>query len=90
MTGERPARHHHFVGGWCYEQGMTNQCRECRDGLEHCHGTVIVHARFGAECTESDCDRPELAHTYRIDCDAIGCACAVTGAATAVVTAVAS
>jgi hypothetical protein len=56
---------------------MTNQCHECRDGLEHCHGTVIHHARFGWECTEPACERPELAHAYRLDCEAIGCRCAV-------------
>jgi hypothetical protein len=59
---------------------MPNPCHECRDGLEHCHGTVILHARFGAECTEPDCTEPELAHTFRLDCDAIGCNCAVTTA----------
>ena len=60
---------------------MTIQCRECRAGLEHCHGTVIVHLVFGPECTEADCTQPELAHAYRIECDAIGCRCAVTTAA---------
>jgi hypothetical protein len=60
---------------------MTIQCRECRAGLEHCHGTVIVHVAFGPECTEVDCTEPELAHAYRLECDAIGCRCAVTTAA---------
>jgi hypothetical protein len=59
---------------------MTNQCHECRDGLEHCHGTVIHHVRFGSECTEPGCERPELMHAYRLDCEAIGCRCAVTTA----------
>jgi len=55
---------------------MGQQCRYCRDGLEHCHGTVIIHAQRGAECTADGCDAPELIeHTLRIDCDAVGCAC---------------
>jgi len=56
---------------------MTNQCHECRDGLEHCHGTVIDHVRFGSECTETGCERSEIAHAYRLHCEAIGCRCAV-------------
>ena len=55
---------------------VTEKCPECRAGLEHCHGTVIVHSLLTAECTEPDCDQPELAHTLRIDCDAVGCVCA--------------
>jgi hypothetical protein len=61
---------------------MTIQCRECRDGLEHCHGTVILHVGFGAECTEPGCERPEVAHAYRLDCEHVGCRCAGTPAVT--------
>ncbi|KUI41020.1 hypothetical protein AU197_00135 [Mycobacterium sp. IS-1590] len=53
------------------------ECRECVAGLEHCHGTVIHHAAYRAECTEPDCVTPEVAHAFVIDCEAIGCACAV-------------
>jgi len=54
---------------------MRMRCRYCRDGLEHCHGTIIIHSQRRAECTD-DCDGPELvAHAVRIDCDAVGCAC---------------
>jgi hypothetical protein len=60
---------------------MSAECRECRAGLDHCHGTIIRHSlgRFWgrSECTEPDCDSPELvAHTFVVDCDAIGCGCA--------------
>lgn len=49
---------------------------------DQCHGTVIIHAGWGSECTEPDCDGLEQAHTYRIDCDAVGCHCtAVTSLA---------
>jgi hypothetical protein len=55
---------------------MSIQCRECRAGLEHCHGTVIQHARHRSECTEDACETPEVLHAFTIDCDAIGCRCA--------------
>ncbi|MBV8965190.1 MAG: hypothetical protein JO191_03330 [Mycobacteriaceae bacterium] len=55
---------------------MSLRCRYCRDGLEHCHGTVIMHAHRRAECTEDDCDGPSyIDHVWRVDCDAVGCTC---------------
>ena len=54
---------------------MSNQCRDCSAGLEHCHGTVIHHAHYRTECTEHGCVTPEVVHAFSIDCDAIGCAC---------------
>jgi hypothetical protein len=54
---------------------MSNQCRECRAGLEHCHGTVIHHTRYRSECTEEGCETAEVVHTFSIDCEAIGCTC---------------
>jgi hypothetical protein len=55
---------------------MDPQCRLCRQGWEHCHGTVIVHALQWAECTAPDCYGPDLVgHELRIDCDAVGCVC---------------
>ncbi|MGB9227276.1 hypothetical protein [Mycobacterium sp.] len=57
---------------------MSAACRDCRAGLEHCHGTVIRHALSRPDCTEPDCDGPELVpHSFVVDCDAVGCACAV-------------
>jgi hypothetical protein len=55
---------------------MDSDCRGCRDGLDHCHGTVIHHALARWECTEDDCVTPEVVHTFVIDCEAIGCGCA--------------
>ena len=59
---------------------MSADCRDCRAGLDHCHGTIICHSqgRFWGrtECTEPDCDSPELLpHAFVVDCDAIGCEC---------------
>ena len=53
-----------------------SDCRECRADLVHCHGTVIHHALSWSECTETDCVTPEVLHTFIVDCEAIGCACA--------------
>jgi hypothetical protein len=61
-------------------ESMTIQCRECRAGLEHCHGTVIHHVRHRAECTEDDCTTPEVVHTFSIDCEAVGCVCGQSAA----------
>jgi len=64
---------------------MSSQCRDCRDGLQHCHGALVHHVRFGQECTEADCTSPEVGHAFSIDCAAIGCSCARSGAVPAVV-----
>jgi hypothetical protein len=55
--------------------GETAECRACRDGLQHCHGTVIRHSGRRAECTEDGCVTPEAMHTFTVDCDSIGCSC---------------
>ncbi len=83
MSARNAARHPRFVLGRCYERAMSIQCRECRAGLEHCHGTVIHHTRFRSECTEDSCVTPEVVHAFRIDCDAIGCTCAAAETLTA-------
>ncbi|WP_137145013.1 hypothetical protein [Mycolicibacterium sp. CR10] len=64
---------------------MTSACRDCRAGLEHCHGALIHHAYRRAECTEDGCATPHGAHTLHIDCIAVGCACdaALPGAVSA-------
>ncbi|MGF2950759.1 hypothetical protein ACOJVP_00145 [Mycobacterium sp. THU-M116] len=56
---------------------MSHECRACRAGLDHCHGTRIRHALHRSECTEADCHDPEtVPHTFVVDCDALGCGCA--------------
>jgi hypothetical protein len=45
--------------------------------MEHCRGTVIHHGAERTECTEPDCDSPDVVHSFSIDCDAIGCTCGV-------------
>lgn len=61
--------------------GQTgNDCRECRAGRPHCHGTLIHHGgrHWGrpVQCTEPECTHPEiLLHSLSIDCASIGCDC---------------
>jgi hypothetical protein len=60
---------------------MSSDCRECRAGLEHCHGTIIFHPCRRAECTEDGCHGPDgIPHAFRIDCEAVGCRCGVVTA----------
>ena len=53
-------------------------CRSCASAVDHCHGTLFVHAVSGAECTEIDCIDPDHArHTFVVDCADLagGCVC---------------
>jgi hypothetical protein len=64
---------------------MSTGCRDCRAGLDHCHGTIIHHALWRSECTEPDCDGPDLLpHTFAVDCNVVGCGCGVESVALAV------
>jgi hypothetical protein len=55
---------------------MSNGCRACRAGLEHCHGTLIDHPRSRPECTEDGCsDSAPVLHAFVVGCDAVGCGC---------------
>ncbi|HEX3778349.1 MAG TPA: hypothetical protein VHX38_01690 [Pseudonocardiaceae bacterium] len=56
-------------------------CAVCRSGLDHCHGTLVVHLDGGfAECTDERCaDLDTPRHASVIDCASIsgGCGCAL-------------
>lgn len=55
---------------------MSTECRECRAGWPHCHGTLIQHWGQPAHCTEDGCSHPEvLLHSLTVDCDVVGCDC---------------
>ena len=61
------------------------ECRDCRAGLDHCHGTIIRHWLHRSECTEEGCTSPELMpHAFVVDCDAVGCECAEVSAPSAI------
>ncbi len=56
-------------------------CSSCDSALDHCHGTLIVHADRKVECTDPDCpDADRSRHTFVVDCHDVagGCGCAVT------------
>lgn len=53
-------------------------CGGCDTGVDHCHGTLIVHVDWSAECTEPDCvDIDRARHTFVVDCADVagGCVC---------------
>ncbi|WP_442789900.1 hypothetical protein [Nocardia sp. CDC160] len=55
------------------------ECALCESALDHCHGTLIVHAAGSVDCTESDCfDTARARHVFVADCADVagGCACA--------------
>lgn len=57
---------------------MSNDCRDCRAGLAHCHGTIIDHPLRVPECSDDTCtDTTPVLHGYAIGCDAVGCGCGV-------------
>ncbi|MFI9383797.1 hypothetical protein [Kutzneria sp. NPDC052558] len=54
------------------------ECGNCTRGLDHCHGTLIVHTTEFTECTEPMCeDLDEVRHLAIVDCSAVdgGCDC---------------
>ncbi|WP_405487968.1 hypothetical protein [Nocardia sp. NBC_00511] len=53
-------------------------CSLCDASLDHCHGTLIVHAYRDPECTDPACAIPDrLCHTWVADCSDVagGCEC---------------
>jgi hypothetical protein len=56
-----------------------SSCSDCRFGVDHCHGTLIVHAERTVECTDADCELGDLMrHAFILDCTALlgGCCAA--------------
>ncbi|SFQ30198.1 hypothetical protein SAMN05421810_10610 [Amycolatopsis arida] len=54
------------------------ECPRCTGGIDHCHGTLVLHADGFVECTDPACpDADEPRHFLTIDCAEIdgGCAC---------------
>jgi hypothetical protein len=44
-------------------------CTDCTAELEHCHGTLIVHADGAVDCTKQDCsDWDPARHSLRLNC----------------------
>ena len=52
------------------------RCSDCRFGVDHCHGTLIVHADRTVECTDADCELGDLLrHAFIVDCTMLGGCC---------------
>jgi hypothetical protein len=48
---------------------LRDECRTCAGGLDHCHGTLVVHVDGALECTEPYCeDTDQVRHGLVIDC----------------------
>lgn len=51
-------------------------CVACARDLDHCHGTLVVHAHGGTECTDPACDDVDQArHDLLVDCAALPSGC---------------
>jgi hypothetical protein len=55
---------------------ISGTCPECRQDLEHCHGTAIEHCDGSADCSEDPgCQLPGEVHLFLIPCAEVGCDC---------------
>jgi hypothetical protein len=54
-------------------------CRSCLSGLDHCHGTLVVHEIGDVDCTETCADLDPVRHRLQLNCADIdgGCPCTV-------------
>ena len=51
-------------------------CRDCREGLEHCHGVLVVHPDGASDCAEErSCGAVLALHEWQVSCDEVGCPC---------------
>ena len=52
-------------------------CPDCAAGLDHCHGTLLLHADGTEECTSPGCRGWWERHDHRLLCDELDrCFCA--------------
>ncbi|MCP2164271.1 hypothetical protein [Goodfellowiella coeruleoviolacea] len=57
---------------------MSVHCPGCRHGVDHCHGTLVVHVDGTLECTDLECLRAEVVrHELVVVCRQVDddCAC---------------
>jgi hypothetical protein len=55
---------------------ISGTCPECRQDLEHCHGTAIEHCDGSADCSDDpNCQLPGELHLFLISCAEVGCDC---------------
>lgn len=56
----------------------ATNCPSCAAALDHCHGTLVLHAGRIAECTDAGCfDFDHARHTFIVECGDLagGCRC---------------
>lgn len=59
-------------------------CPDCGERMDHCHGTLVLHADV-LECTDPGCATAYLAsHTLVVSCGEVGCSSCATAHARAV------
>ena len=59
---------------------ISGTCPECRQDLEHCHGTAIERCDGSADCSDDpDCQVPGEVHLFLITCAEVGCGCGPAG-----------
>ena len=59
-----------------------SSCPDCGLGVDHCHGTLIVHTDRTAECTDAACELADLLrHLFIADCIAVLGGCCVANEA---------
>ncbi|HEY3470552.1 MAG TPA: hypothetical protein VGL47_35830 [Amycolatopsis sp.] len=58
------------------------ECASCDAGIDHCHGTLVVHPEGGfTECTDAACvDADRVRHGLIVDCQALGAGCGCAAA----------
>lgn len=69
---------------------VSTECVLCSRGMDHCHGSLVVHSDGTAECTDITCEDVVVdTHELVLDCLQLtgGCACAEMTVVAAKVTA---
>jgi hypothetical protein len=55
---------------------ISGTCPDCRQDLEHCHGTAIEHCDGSADCSDDPgCQLPGELHLFLISCAEVSCDC---------------
>jgi hypothetical protein len=59
---------------------IIEACVECRQDLEHCHGTAILHVDGAADCSDDpDCRLAAELHLFVMSCAEVDCGCGAAG-----------
>jgi hypothetical protein len=59
-----------------FRKSPTGPAACCGGDLDHCHGTLVLHADGTVECEEhATCDADEARHELWVTCDELRCGC---------------